>query len=587
MKSLPSKRALGAALVLIAVLAGLVIFRDFAKDAVVQIIGEDMRDDLVAAYSSATVRVPDTADMTAMPNTGLNPFGVNVFLEQEVEESQIRRTLQMVKDAGFGWIKQQVLWSEIEIPSKGKYVDEKNGVADTWAKYDRIVNLANEYGLQVIARLDTSPAWAIRGTTKIETPPANYDDYGDFVYNIVRRYRGRVKYYQIWNEPNTAFEWGNQRVNPVDYVRLLKTAYIRAKQADPNAVILAAALAPTIEDSDRAMNDVVFLQKMYDAGAKNYFDIMSANPYGLRSGPYDRRLDEDKDVNFSRPILIREVMVRNGDASKPMWGSEMGWNALPLDYPQEPMFGRVTPEQQARYTVKGYQRILEEWPWMGVVNLWHFRRVHPVNQNEQMYYFSLVDQDFTPNPVYNAMKQFTKSERLVYRGYHQEDHWALDYKGNWRTVQDMNASLGSYRATETAGDEVKFTFMGDKLSLVVPRSPQGGRLRIVVDGVPPNLLPKNSNGKAYVDLRSEVEAWQQIVPVASGLAYGRHTVDIVTVPQREPTADTRWYFDAFIVDGKPANRGVLVFLLGSSIAGILVGLLAARVAGARLAVLRS
>ncbi len=260
---------LAAVLVIAAVAVIGVMYRDAVKDAAVELLGDEARDRFLALYTSATSRVPATDDMAPVAHTGVNPFGVNVFLEQEVEESEIRRTLQMIKEAGFGWVKQQVLWSEIEIPTKGTYVDTKNGVHNTWAKYDRIVDLVNEYGLNLIARLDTSPAWARKGVDKIETPPDDFDDYGDFVYQIVSRYKGRVKYYVIWNEPNTSFEWGNRQVSARDYVRLLKTAYLRAKQADPDVVILAAALAPTIEVSDRAINDVMFLQQMYDAGAKD------------------------------------------------------------------------------------------------------------------------------------------------------------------------------------------------------------------------------------------------------------------------------------------------------------------------------
>ena len=57
------------------------------------------------------------------------------------------------------------------------------------------------------------------------------------------------------------------------------------------------------------MNEQIYFQQMYDAGAKDYFDIMSVMAYGLRSGPDDRRLTL-QDVNFSRPLLVREIMVR-------------------------------------------------------------------------------------------------------------------------------------------------------------------------------------------------------------------------------------------------------------------------------------
>ena len=39
-----------------------------------------------------------------------------------------------------------------------------------------------------------------------------------------------------------------------------------------------------------------------------------------------------------------------------------------------PRYGRVTPEQQARYLPLAYQRVLDEWPWVGVANAWYLKR---------------------------------------------------------------------------------------------------------------------------------------------------------------------------------------------------------------------
>ncbi|MCL5962027.1 MAG: cellulase family glycosylhydrolase [Chloroflexi bacterium] len=553
-----------------------------AKDFLVGLIGDEVRNDLLTVYTELFPPRVETADMTPMRNSGVNPFGVNVFLEQEVDEDKIRRSLEMVRDAGFGWIKQQVLWSEIEIPEKGRYYDEKNDVSNTWTKWDRIVDLAQEYGLGVIMRLDTSPQWARPGNTKIETPPDNYDDFGDFVFNVVSRYRGKVKHFIIWNEPNTTFEWGNRTVSARDYVRLLKIAYQRAKEANPDAVIIIAPLAPTREESNRAINDVVFLQQMYDAGAKQWFDVMSANPYGLRSGPFDRRLDMDRDVNFSRPMLIREVMVRNGDAEKPIWASEMGWNALPPDFPQEPIFGRVTREQQADYTVEGYRRILEEWPWMPMANLWHLRRVHPVNETEQMYYFGIIGYDFVPTPAYYAIKQMTQDDRVAYRGYHQETHWALSYEGGWRDQKDERASLGAYKVAALPGSTIRFDFKGTDLSLVLARGEGMGWLRVEIDGSPSpaNRLPKDSSGAAYVDLWAESPSWQEAIPVAGGLDDARHSVRIVT-ELKGNTQTASWNIDGFIVDSRtfrwpPAILGVAVAIVGFSV-GVLAAVVGASV----------
>jgi len=149
------------------------------------------------------------------------------------------------------------------------------------------------------------------------------------------------------------------------------------------------------------------LQRMYNAGARDCFDIMSAQGYGLFSGPTDYRL-RPRVVNFGRPQYIRDILVANSDAAKPIWISEMNWNAVPDEMPAKP-FGQVTLEQQARYLPLAFERIRREWPWVGVVNVWYLKDADDHEKDQPKFYFRLLDPDFTPLPVYEAMKSYTKT----------------------------------------------------------------------------------------------------------------------------------------------------------------------------------
>jgi polysaccharide biosynthesis protein PslG len=82
-------------------------------------------------------------------------------------------------------------------------------VVDAWAKYDRFVDLAEQYDIEIIARLSNPPSWtrALTDTIGSMAPPDNFADYGDFVAATAVRYQGRVRAYQLWNEPN-----GNRRM---------------------------------------------------------------------------------------------------------------------------------------------------------------------------------------------------------------------------------------------------------------------------------------------------------------------------------------------------------------------------------------
>ncbi|MBU0705537.1 MAG: hypothetical protein KKC18_16940 [Chloroflexi bacterium] len=266
--------------------------------------------------------------------------------------------------------------------------------------------------------------------------------------------------------------------------------YRRAKEADPDAVILSGALAPTVALTWRDLSDFVFLQRMYDAGAAACFDVLAVNDYMLWSGSTDHRL-RPLNVNFSRPVYIRDIMVANGDAAKPVWISEMNSNAVPNEPGIEGWgaYGQVTLEQQARYAVLAYQRAMEEWPWVGVVNFWFFKRASDAERNQAMYYFRMVEPDFTPMPVYEAMQEYTANlAPTLYPGTHQDDHWALDYTlpplsagaEGWETVRDAEAVLGAYRRATAPGATLSLTYEGASLTLAP--GPGAGEVEVSVDG---------------------------------------------------------------------------------------------------------
>ncbi|HJW84315.1 MAG TPA: hypothetical protein VJ754_08415 [Anaerolineae bacterium] len=408
-------------IVVAALASGLWIARDAIRAWLFDVTGEDQLlgqvRGLIDLATQFTRPAPNTAPDTPVAFADVSIFGVNTFLHQEVEPAKRERQMQMVAAAGFKWMRQPFPWYDIEIQRKGDFRDCRHAGADApcidaWAKYDGIVDLAQRYGVQLVARIDAPPEWA-RGAPGDFAPPANLDDLGDFAAAVAERYRGRLRFYQVWNEPNNYPEWGEQPVDPEAFTRLLCLAYRRIKQADPEAAVLAPALTPTISldagpGPGAGLNDFIYLQRMYNVGARDCFDIMSAQGYGLFSGPTDRRL-RPRIVNFGRPQYIRDIMVANGDVNKPIWISEMNWNAVPNEVADK-RFGQVTLEQQARYLPAAYDRIRREWPWAGVAFTWYLKDATDQEKDQAKYYFRLLDPDFTPLPVYDGMKSYTSSD---------------------------------------------------------------------------------------------------------------------------------------------------------------------------------
>lgn len=487
----------------------------------------------VASWMQADTPPPAPLPPRLIPDTDVNPYGANFFLDREVEDWKRDRTVRMASEAGIVWAKQEFSWEEIE--------KRKNQF--DWDKYDQIVATFEKYNMQIIARVDRPPAWAHKDNSIPQAPPDDFNDYGDFIDAFVRRYQGRIHYIQVWNEPNIFPEWGNRPVDPAAYVQLLRIAYTRAKAVDPYIRILSAPLAITLGEAWapgspqwRNMNDLDYLAAMYKAGAKNYFDILSANAFGLRASPDDP--PDPTKLNFQRVALDRQIMESFSDANKAIWINEYGWNASPPDFSEDKLiWGRVTEQQQADYTVRGISQARDMWPWVGVFNIWYFRQVGDIPPDRSDFYFRMVDIDFTPRLVYLRVKEAATFPVVAQPGLYQELNPAVDLQGNWQPYLNPRSSAGSEMVTRQPGARATIRFWGDGFDLIMRRGPTMGRAWVTLDGQNVPGLPLDPNGNGYVELSGPNDEFQVRVPVARDIPRGTHTVEVVVGQSGEVSLD--------------------------------------------------
>ncbi|MGB8643837.1 MAG: O-antigen ligase family protein [Anaerolineae bacterium] len=333
------------------------------------------------------------------PLAGAPPvMGTNTALEQYASDADLARALALVKDAHLTAIRQHFPWREIEA-TRGTY---------DWAKWDRIVNAAQAANLQIIAVLDTAPAWAQRDyeRTLPNAPPDDFNTYAAFAREFARRYGSQIHYYQIWDEPNVHPSWGNRNAEPAEYGQLLHLAAAAIRAQDPAAKILLAGLGMNLETQrpHPDYSEILFLRGLYEAGFQNDFDIVAAKPYGMWSGPEDRTVSSGA-LNFPRVILLRDEMRAHGDTGKPVWAVEMGWNALPLPWAGEPSpWGSDTEAVQASRLARGLQRARSEWGWMPGLFPMILQPAAPAA--DPHWGFSLVTAAMQPRSAYQTLTTF-------------------------------------------------------------------------------------------------------------------------------------------------------------------------------------
>lgn len=511
---------------------------------------------MVEWVGNLTRSQPINDPLIPVDHANVNPYGINTFLHQEVDPAKVDEQLRLIADAGFGWIREEFTWEEIEVDGRGQFTDSRNdmdgdGTRDTisgWAKFDRIVDLAEKHGIRIQARLSNPPAWSQSEGVHTQTPPANTQDYVNFITAAAERYRGRVTHFQIWNEPNIFPEWGAdgpeetpRPVNPEAYTALLCASYEALKAVDPDIVVISGALAPTSELGTRNLNDFVFLERMYEAGAGQCFDVLSMQGYGLNSGPTDRRM-RSTNVNFGRSQYIRDLMVKKGDSSKPIWISEAAWNPVPTesDYP-EPIsnryiFGQVTLTQAAQYMPMAYQRMEHEWPWVAVMNYWYFTQPSDLNKGSSWYYFRMAEPDYsdqhptyTTLPIYASMKAYIQQNApTLYQGVHQLDgHWAVAVDNAAEAVKIEGAQFDE----ALQASSLDFVYSGTDLLLRW----RGGRVSVSIDGGEPFIV--------------ETEAGQwQTTPVFETVQSGVRNVSLTSVD------GSPFVIDAAVVMDQPFRK---------------------------------
>ena len=264
----------------------------------------------------------------------------------------------------------------------------------------------------MLVRLHSPPAWATADGSG-HLARVDPDALRLSLEALARRGAGRVTAYQVFNEPNLAYEWGEDvdEASAAAYARLLRAAYGGLKAGDPRALVVSAGLANGA--TAPSLNDLDYLRALYAAGARGTFDALATHPYGGNTPPESTACGG---TCFRRAEVQRQLMVAAGDAATPMWATELGW-LHESDYDMGPVFEwhKVSAQQQADYLVRAYQYAEQHWPWMGPMfvpthdhstAMWCGGPCYP--PTTAVHWFSLLNPDRSARPAYLALAALPK-----------------------------------------------------------------------------------------------------------------------------------------------------------------------------------
>lgn len=346
---------------------------------------------LIAQIAPAGLRV--TLDPPQTVLTQRPQMCVHTRLIEEVPEFRMQQTMRAIREMGVDTIVEFFPWA---------YVERSRGI-DDWSQADKIFKYARNQGIKVYARFGLVPQWARpddpeHPTTFNYLPEESFNDFAAYAARFTARYQDALAGVIIWNEPNLSFEWGFQPVDPIGYTKLLSVVSPAIRAVAPEIPILGGALSPTIAEGPEALDDLTYLRAMLDAGAGQYFDVLSAHTYGFGLPP-DLPPDPES-LNFRRIELLRMILDSYGLTRMPIAITESGWN----DHPRWAQ--AVTPAERLTYTIDAYELARQQWPTVEKLCLWVFRFPAPINSYPDGY--TLVSTDFDYKPLYYALQDYAR-----------------------------------------------------------------------------------------------------------------------------------------------------------------------------------
>ena len=184
-----------------------------------------------------------------------------------------------------------------------------------WEIPDRMIRDARNDGIRILSTI--RPGDANARTILAPRNEEERENFALFCSRLVERYKNRIKYWELWSEPDSS-KWWSPMPDPASYSKLLKSVYREVKIADRKTLLLAPACSNA---------PLPYLEKIYENGAGDFFDILSF--HHMAALPLD-------EIDLRMKLVdLKYLMNRYVDGEKRIWITRMGISEPACDEPLE------------------------------------------------------------------------------------------------------------------------------------------------------------------------------------------------------------------------------------------------------------
>lgn len=378
---------------------------------------------------STFVGAAEPSSAKPAPRTALSPFGIGGSHARNWGEP-----------ANASWIPQMVEigitntrtvnsgWHELE-PAQGKW---------RWDNLDKQMKYLEEQKITFGGILIGNPKWTKNHKPNMGLPVNDIDAWSNYVTEVVKHCQGRIKYWEVWNEPPNGT---GKDQTPADYAKIVVAAYKAAKAVDPDFQIGLAAKSVHIN----------YLDQVIAAGARGHFDYITLHPYEVGGTVIAHPGSEPIYLNI-KPTLRKMLAARDPDkVNCPVIFTELGHAAEGGEGRKVGDFSMV--EVQAHAVVKYYTMGIAQ----GIDCIQWFE-----GRDGDSGPLGLISAKGEKRPAYKAMASMIEhlGKFPTYLGWLKlnDKHYAFVFQGAKETV--LVTWAGSF-----APDEVDF---GEDVEIVSP-----------------------------------------------------------------------------------------------------------------------
>jgi polysaccharide biosynthesis protein PslG len=315
------------------------------------------------------------------------PFGLCEDYPEEVRTiEEARRDFRLLADAGASVLRVSIGWDGVE-PEKDRY---------ELAFWDDFVALADELGIVLIPYIAYTPRWNSDGGPDDywKAPPRDLNEFAEIVTLLATRYRGRIRSWELWNEPDNRDYWLG---SATQYAELVRAGAAAVHTVDPRISVVSGGLAGGV-DFFRELFAQPGMARVIDVvNLHSYYETWNPNPLESIPGYVD---------------AIGDIIAERG-GRQALWMAEVGYsNFLPVNAASPARYGyEHSVDFQAVMVVRTLALLLSQ-PAVSLVAWYELKDPRPTDAmigDDNNRHLGVAYADYRPKPALAAFSFMNRS----------------------------------------------------------------------------------------------------------------------------------------------------------------------------------